>query len=88
MNTAFLLMAQYDGAAVIPLDKICRDYFAHLTPQQFARKATEGEIDIPVVRIETSQKATRGVHLNDLAEWIDKRRAAARKECDQLQGRR
>jgi len=88
MNTAFLLMAQYNGAAVIPLEKVCADYFQHLTPQQLARKATEGDIDLPVVRIETSQKAARGVHLLDLAKWIDDRRAAAQKECDQLHGRR
>jgi hypothetical protein len=88
VNTAFLLMAQYQGAAVIPLDRVCGDYFGHLTPTQFVRKATEGEIDLPVVRIETSQKAARGVHLLDLAKWIDARRAAAQKECDQLQGRR
>lgn len=47
MSTAFLLMAQYNGAAVIPLDTVCRDYFCHLTPVQFARKATEGEIIYP-----------------------------------------
>ena len=88
MNTAFLLMAQYNGQAIIPLDLVCRDYFAHLTPIQFTRKATDGEIDLPVIRIETSQKATRGIHLGDLANWIDKRREAAVKECNQLQGRR
>ncbi|MDB5601160.1 MAG: Pyocin activator protein PrtN [Xanthobacteraceae bacterium] len=88
MNTAFLLLAQYSGAAVIPLETVCRDYFSHLTPTQFARKATAGEIDLPVIRIEASQKAARGVHLHDLAKWIDARRAAAQKECDQLQGRR
>ncbi|WP_394890144.1 pyocin activator PrtN family protein [Mesorhizobium sp. AaZ16] len=88
MNTAFLLMAQYDGAAVIPLEKLCRDYFSHLTPTQFARRATEGEIDIPVIRIEGSQKAAKGVHLSDLAAYIDARRAAAQKENNQLQGRR
>jgi hypothetical protein len=87
LNTAFLLMAQYQGRAVIPLDEVCRDYFSHLTPAQFVRKATEGKIDLPVVMIEASQKAARGVHLQDLADWIDRRRAAARKECDQLQGR-
>lgn len=27
MKTAFLLMAQYDGLAVIPVDWVCRDYF-------------------------------------------------------------
>jgi len=88
MNTAFLLLAQYNGAAVIPLDLVCRDYFQHLTPVQFMRKSTEGKIDLPVVMIEHSQKAARGVHLQDLAAYIDKRRAAAQKECDQLHGRR
>jgi hypothetical protein len=51
------------------------------------RKATEGKIDLPVVMIEPSQKAARGVHIQDLAAWIDRRREAAKKECDQLQGR-
>lgn len=88
LNTAFLLMAQYDGMAVIPLDLVCRDYFQHMTPAQLARKTTAGEIDLPVIRIETSQKAARGVHLQDLADWIDRRREAAQKECDQLHGRR
>ncbi|MGO4836933.1 pyocin activator PrtN family protein [Rhizobiaceae sp. 2RAB30] len=88
MNTAFLLMAQYNGAAVIPVDFVCRDYFQHLTPANFCRKVTEGEIDIPLIRIDTSQKAARGVYLQDLANWIDQRRAAAQKECDQLHGRR
>lgn len=87
MNTAFLLMAQYGGAAIIPLELVCRDYFQHLTPVEFTRKATNGQIDLPVVRIETSAKAAKGVHLTDLAKWIDDRRAAAQKELDQLQGR-
>jgi hypothetical protein len=88
MNTAFLLLAQYNGAAVIPVEKVCTDYFSHLTPVQFIRKSTEGKIDLPVVMIEGSQKAARGVHLQDLAAYIDKRRAAAQKENDQLHGRR
>lgn len=88
MNTAFLLMAQYDGKAVIPLDDVCRDYFSHLTPVEFVRRATAGEIAIPVVRMTSSQKAARGVHLGDLAKWIDARRAAAQKECDQIRGGR
>lgn len=88
MKTAFLLMARYDGLAIIPLELVCKDYFSHLTPVQFARKATDGEIDLPLVRIENSQKAAKGVHLVDLAKWIDDRRAAAQKELDQLHGRR
>lgn len=88
MNTLFLLMARHDGRAVIPAEEVCRDYFSHLTPVQFLRKVTEGKIDLPVMLIEPSQKAARGVHVADLAKWIDARREAARKECDQIHGRR
>jgi len=86
MNTAFLLMAQYDGLAVIPVGTVVRDYFPHLSPDKFLRKVATGEIKIPLLRIEaSSQKAARGVHLIDLANYIDARRAAALKEAQQLQ---
>lgn len=84
MNTAFLLMAQYDGQAVIPVDAVVRDYFSHLTVDKFLRKVGAGEIALPLVRIEASQKAAKGVHLQDLAEYIDARRATAKKELAQL----
>jgi hypothetical protein len=85
-NTAFLLMAQYDGAAVIPIEIVCRDYFRHLTAEKLLRKILSGEISLPIVRIEKSQKAARGVHLSDLADYLDKQRAEALKECRQLGG--
>lgn len=84
--TLFLLMAQYNGQTVVPLDHVCRDFFGHLTVDKLLRKALRGDIALPIVRIETSQKAQRGVHLVDLAAYIDKRRAAAVKECRQLSG--
>lgn len=84
MNTAFLLMAQYSGRAVIPVEDVCRDYFQHLSVEKFVRKASAGEIRIPLVRMEHSQKAAKGVHLVDLAEYLDKRREAAIKEAQQL----
>lgn len=76
------------GRAVVSTDEVCRDYFSHLTPTQFMMKINKGDIDLPVVRIEASRKAAVGVHLVDLAAWIDARRAAGVKENDQLQGRR
>ena len=76
-------MAQYDGMAVIPIDAVCRDYFSHLTPEKLVRKIGRGEIRLPLIRIEDSQKAAKGVHLTDLAEWLDARRAAARRELAQ-----
>lgn len=82
MKTAFLLLAQYDGKSVIPVEDVCRDYFRHLTPEKFLRKTLAGEIGLPVVRMEASKRAARGVHVNDLAAWIDRQTAEARRECD------
>jgi hypothetical protein len=45
-----------------------------------------GEIALPLVRIEKSQKSARGVHIQDLADYIDARRAEARKEREHLSG--
>lgn len=87
MNTAFLLMAQYDAQAVIPVGSVVRDYFPHLSMDKFIRKVSVGEINIPLVRIEAgSQKSAKGVHLADLAAYLDARRAAAVKEAKQLAG--
>lgn len=86
MNTAFLLLAQYDGQAVIPLELVCRDYFSHLTPVKLIAKISCGDIAIPLVRIESSQKCAKGVHLQDLAVYLDARAEAARKEMAALIG--
>ena len=84
MNTVFLLMAQYNGQAIIPLDVVCKDYFTHLTPDMFQRKALAGQIKIPITRLESSQKTAKGVHLQDLANYLNEAHAAAIKECQQL----
>jgi hypothetical protein len=70
--TLFFLMAQYGGRTVVPLALL--------------RKCLRGDLQLAIVRIETSQKSARGVHLVDLANYIDARRAAALKERDQLCG--
>jgi Pyocin activator protein PrtN len=81
MKTSFLLMAQYDGRAVIPVEIVCKDYFTHLNATGLVGKITRGEIALPLVRMDAGQKAARGVHINDLAAWIDARRAALSKNC-------
>jgi hypothetical protein len=83
-STAFLLFAQYGGKAVIPVEDVCKDYFSHLTPDKFLRKVGAGEIAIPVIRAETSQKCQKGIFLQDLADYLDLRRSAALKEFQQL----
>jgi hypothetical protein len=84
--TLFLLLAQYGGKTVVPLDVVCRDFFGHLTPEKLLQKCLRGDLKLPIVRIERSQKAQRGVHLVDLAAYIDERREAALRERDQLCG--
>lgn len=86
MNTVFLLMAQFGARAVIPIEEVRREYFAHLELDKLLRKITYGEIVLPLVRIEASQKSAKGVYVQDLANYIDERRAAAQKECNQLAG--
>lgn len=84
LNTAFLLMAQYGGKAIIPVEDVCRDYFSHLDTAKFVRKVGAGEIKIPMIRMEASQKCAKGIHLQDLADYLDELREAALKECRQL----
>lgn len=86
MNTAFLLLAQYEGKVVIPIEIVCRDYFTHLTPMKLVAKISAGDIPIPLLRIEGSQKCAKGIHLQDLALYLDARAEAARKEMQSLTG--
>lgn len=84
MKTLFLLMAQYNGQTIIPLNQVCKDYFTHLTTDMFQRKVMAGQIRIPITRLESSQKSAKGIHITDLAAYLDLQREAAVKECNQL----
>ena len=84
--TLLMLQVQYNGRAAIPLETVVHDYFSHLTVRKFLQKALRGQIRLPILRIEASQKSQKHVHLVDLARYLDERRAAAIKECGQLCG--
>lgn len=85
MNTTFLLMARYSGLAIVPAQKVVEDFFPHLSVEKFIRKTSTGEIQLPLVRIDPqSQKCAKGIHLNDLARYLDERHQAAQKEARQL----
>ncbi|WP_245582566.1 pyocin activator PrtN family protein [Neorhizobium lilium] len=53
-------MASYNGTAIIPVVSVVKDYFPHVAVESFPRKASVGEIKLPVVRIEPSHKAREG----------------------------
>ena len=80
-STLFFLLGQYGSRAVIPADEVCRDYFAHLKLLNFIRKCDEGDIPLPLIRAEKSQQGARGVHIQDLANYIDAQREKQPKRC-------
>lgn len=84
MNTLFLLMARHDARAIIPLETLQRDYFPHLSLVKLASKLQGGEIPMPMVRTEPSQKAMRGVHISDLAAYLDRCREFAQAEMRKM----
>ena len=78
-------MAQYDARAVIPLEWVQRDFFNHLDLKKLVAKCTTGQIRLPLVRTDpSSQKSPKGVGIQDLADYLDDRQHAARKELQQL----
>lgn len=86
ISTASLLLAEHGGRTLIPLDEVAEKYFHHLTPAHLLRKVGLGLINLPIVRMDGSQKCQKGVHVLDLAEYLDSRREAAKKELRQLRG--
>lgn len=85
MNTLFLLMARHDAQPIVPLDVVQRDYFPHLSTVKLVGKMQSGEIALPLVKTERSQKAMRGVHIADLAAYIDGLRESATKDLKKLE---
>lgn len=86
METIFLLMARYRGLPIIPVETVCNDFFRPLTVKKFMEKIAAGEIRLTVVRLTNSQKAAKGVNINDLAAYLDKMHAAAERDQHKLFG--
>lgn len=84
MKTAIMMMTMYNAQAIIGSETVARDWF-NLSVGKFHEKIRAGEIRLPLVLMEEqSQKCAKGVHLVDLADYIDARRAAAANELKQL----
>ena len=83
MNTAFLLMAQHDKA-FIPAEEVVQCYFSHLSLPKFLRKVSEGQIKLPLITTEDSQKSVKGVYVHDMATYLDERRDSAQRDFDRL----
>ncbi len=78
MNTVFMLLAQFEEA-IIPLGKVCDDYFG-CSLRTAMNKAKAEDLPIPTFKIGSSAKAPYYIHLNDLVEYIDTKKAKAKEE--------
>ena len=85
-TTFATLREHYGPRVIIPLDRVREDFFDGMSQEHLLRRISEGKLDLPVVRIDASQKAAKGVALTDLAAYLDRRIELARKECRQLYG--
>lgn len=50
-------------------------------------KVAAGQPELLLIKLEQSQKSARGVHINDLADYLDARQRSAKAGQDQLVGR-
>ncbi|MCX8596763.1 pyocin activator PrtN family protein [Gilliamella sp. B3486] len=82
MNTVFLLMAEFN-TPTIPLSQIAEKYLG-MTISTANKKANCGELSIPSFRLDQGQKAPRIVHIQDLADYIDKQREIAKDELKEI----
>ncbi|WP_322844207.1 pyocin activator PrtN family protein [Pseudomonas sp. B33.4] len=56
--------------------------------QKFKQKQLKGEIDIPITRLGAdTQKASLGLQIQDLADYIDRQGVRATQEQNRLLGR-
>lgn len=76
MNAFYILLGKYGHEVMIPSEIVARDWF-NIGKSKFHEKVGRGEIALPVMSMDDSQKSPRGVHILDLAEYLDKRRDAA-----------
>ena len=77
-KTEILLLMKYE-TPIIPLEKICDDYFG-CSKGTAKNKAKASTLPVPVFRLSPSQKAPWMVHIKDLAIYIEQKREEAQKE--------
>lgn len=86
MKTLFLLLAEFDGRADIPLEDVAKKYL-DLSYAEASRRAARCELPFPAYRPGGTQKSPWLVRLSDLAEWLDQQAEKARKEWGKVNGR-
>jgi hypothetical protein len=81
MNTTFFyLLAEFETLTPT-LEQISKKYLG-IEPATANYRASIGKLPLPTFRTVETQKAPRLVHIEDLAEMIDKGREAGKKQFE------
>lgn len=79
MNKIEMMLLMKFESPVIPLDKICYDYFG-CSKNTAKQRAKSGTLPIPAFRLGKSQKLPWMINIQDLAHFIEKNSNEAKKE--------
>ncbi|NPT59681.1 pyocin activator PrtN family protein [Paraburkholderia elongata] len=79
MSTLKRLESQFN-APLLAAEVVRANFFPHLSADIFNRRARANDLGFPVVTADRSQKAAMFVHIEDLAAYLDSRRAVAMRE--------
>lgn len=71
---------------LLPLEVVRTNFFPHLSADSFNRRARANDLGFPVITSERSQKSAMFVHIDDLAAYLESRRAVATREHSNLVG--
>jgi hypothetical protein len=85
-RTYFNLMAEFQAGEIRLID-CCEKYFGIRAPEA-KRRALVQKLPVRVYRATDKQKSEWLVSIEDLAEYIDKRKRAADKDFNAMQGLR
>lgn len=70
MNKMEIMLLMKFEAPIIPLEKICDDYFG-FSKNTAKQRARSGTLPVPAFRLGKSQKLPWMIHVRDLANFIE-----------------
>ena len=84
MNTNFALLARFESPTV-ELKQVSQEFFG-ITPKTAEQKAKGCDFPVPTFKLRDSERSPSLVKIEDLAAYIDKRHAEAKRDWLSVNG--
>lgn len=75
-QTLWMVMAQFEGKAIIPLDD-CKEMLGYKTLPEANKAECAGTLPVPAFKLREGHRVPRMIHASDLADYIDAQHAKA-----------